>query len=80
MSKFSLCNSLSYRCAHCHSYLSEVFSPAATLLGSEDITMATLDIEAAKEVQTKSVTESLGEREKGGRRREWNPCKRMPFY
>ena len=47
-----------------------MFSPAATLLGSEDITMATLDIDAAKEVQTKSVTESLGERIWEGERGE----------
>ena len=30
--------------------------------------MATLDIDAAKEVQTKSVTESLGGRKGGGRK------------
>ena len=46
------------RCHHCHGYISEVFAPAAALLGSEDITMATLDIEDAKEVQTKSVSRS----------------------
>ena len=41
-----------------------MFEPAAAQLESEGITMATLDIEAAKEVQTKLVD---SEKEREGR-------------
>ena len=43
------------RCHHCHTYLSDVFAPAAAELVGDGITMATVDIEEAREVQSKSV-------------------------
>lgn len=46
-------------CHHCHDYLTKVFTPAASLLGSEDITMATLDIEAANDIQNRYMIKEV---------------------